>query len=206
MTVLYPPRGGGQCLRHLYVFLIQKPVTMLPKPTETSRGAILYQGKYGSTRQYAEWIGEATGLPVFNLAKETPDLDRYDFLILGSAVYVGRMKISQWLAAHWEAIKDKPVLLFSVSGTAPEHPGIEDILTASLTPLMLDKLDYQPLRGRLRLEELSWLMRFLLKLGARIEKDEEARQRMRTGFDFVKRENIRPILAWVREVKAEVAG
>ena len=50
------------------------------------KGAIFFSSKYGSTEQYAHWIGEATGLPVFNVKDETADPGNYDFLILGSPI------------------------------------------------------------------------------------------------------------------------
>ena len=50
------------------------------------KGAIFFSTKYGSTAQYANWIGEATGLPVFNVKDADADLSTYDFLILGSPI------------------------------------------------------------------------------------------------------------------------
>jgi len=37
------------------------------------KGAIFFSTKYGSTAQYAKWIGEATGLPVFNIKVTNAD-------------------------------------------------------------------------------------------------------------------------------------
>ncbi len=49
-------------------------------------GAIFFSSRYGSTEQYANWIGEATGLPVFHVDDANADPTKYDFLILGSAL------------------------------------------------------------------------------------------------------------------------
>lgn len=38
-----------------------------------------YSSKYGSTAQYANWIGDATGLLVFNVKDAKVDLSKYDF-------------------------------------------------------------------------------------------------------------------------------
>jgi hypothetical protein len=49
-------------------------------------GAIFYSGMRGSTAQYAHWIGEATGLPVFDANNPQADPSDFDFLILASSV------------------------------------------------------------------------------------------------------------------------
>jgi menaquinone-dependent protoporphyrinogen IX oxidase len=166
------------------------------KTQNLSQGAIFFTGKHGATRQYAHWIAEETGLPIFDLAEGTPDLKAYDFLILGSAVYIHRLAIRRWLRLHWESIRDKPLMLFTVSGSPADHPDLVAALKNSLTPEMRKTMNYVPLRGRLNLEELSWWIRLVLKIGAAIEKDEEAKYRMRNGFDEMDQSKIRPIVEW----------
>ena len=60
-------------------------------------GAIFFSTKYGSTAQYAKWIGEATGLPVFNVKDSKADPSKYDFLILGSPVIYYKLIIHKWV-------------------------------------------------------------------------------------------------------------
>lgn len=168
------------------------------------RGAILFMGKFGATRQYAEWIAEATKLPLFDLDKEEPDFTKYDFYILGSSIYIGQLYLRNWLKEHWDIMKKKPALLFSVSGSPAGHPDLEQALDVSLTPEMREKLDYVPLRGRLILQDLPWYLRWMLKFASRLQKEEEAAHRMRYGFDYVERRNIEPILEWEKEQMAVV--
>ena len=40
-------------------------------------GAIFFSGMYGSTEQYAQWIGEATELPVFDIKDTHADPSKY---------------------------------------------------------------------------------------------------------------------------------
>lgn len=165
------------------------------------RGAVLYHGKHGSTRQYAEWIAEETGLPLFDLEHSRLDPDFYDYLVLGSAVYIGRLFMRKWLMQNWEALRDKPVLLFSVSGTAKDDPEFEEIKENSLPGEMWEELTFYPLRGRLNPGKLSWFLRMMLKFAGRMQKNPEARERMTRGFDFVDREAVRPIIEWVDRVE-----
>ncbi len=62
------------------------------------KGAIIYRSKYGSTQQYAEWLGDRLNLPVFDPTTITPQqLANYDYLLIGSPIYIGKMLIRKWL-------------------------------------------------------------------------------------------------------------
>lgn len=161
------------------------------------KAAIFYTGKYGSTKQYAEWLGEATDLPVYDLNREVPDPAVYDTLILGSSIIVTAPTIKKWLFAHWEELKGKKLLLFTVSGTAPGHSDLILWLNKHLTEEMIWNMQYEPLRGRMNPKELPWHIRTLLRLASRFEKDPEARNRMKNGFDYMDRDSLIPILEWI---------
>ena len=169
----------------------------------TPKGGILYMGKYGATRQYAAWIGEATGLPVIDLSEAQPDLSQFDFLILGSAVYIGRLFMEQWLRKNWPVIKERPALLFSVSGSPPGHPDLELTLEASLTPEMRSGLEYVPLRGRLDLRKLPWWLRLMLPMVGRLQADPETRDRLMHEFDTMDIDRIKPVGEWAKQRTAK---
>lgn len=161
------------------------------------KAAILYSGKYGSTRKYAYWINEHNSFPVFDLAKERPNLEEYDLLILGSSIIAMKPTIQKWLKAHWPIIRSKSIMLFTVSGTEPGHPNLQEWLNQSLSPEMLQSMHCVALRGRLALQELPWWLRLSMKLAARVEKDPETKKRMAEGFDYMDKSSIEPILQWI---------
>ena len=161
------------------------------------KAAIIYSGKYGSTRQYAEWMREETGIPIYSDLQQPPDLADLDFLVLGSSIVVGTPTLKKWLFRHWEAIGDKPALLFTVSGTEPGHPDLISWLNTHLSPEMLAHFKYVPLRGRLEVAALPWWVRTMLRLAARMMKDPDAARRMKEGFDYMDRDSIKPILEWI---------
>ena len=169
------------------------------------KGVILFTGKFGSTRQYADWIKEATELPVFDLRKEKPDLSKYDFFILGSSIFIYKPTIRKWLKRRWPEIKGKPVLLFTVSGAEPGSPELQKWVEDNLGREIIDTITYVPLRGRLKIEELPWYIRFMLKLGANKEEDPEVKKRMVEGFDYMDQSAIQPILEWARSVQKKPA-
>jgi menaquinone-dependent protoporphyrinogen IX oxidase len=160
------------------------------------KAAIFYSGKFGSTRQYAYWLGEATGLPVFSIHKGSPEPWNYDLLILGTSIIVGKPTIAKWMKRNWEQLWGRKLLLFSVSGTRPGHPNLDAWMTTHLGEEILRQVKYVPLRGRLILDELPWWLRLMVRLASRVEKDSEAKERMSEGFDYLDRESLDPILVW----------
>lgn len=161
------------------------------------KAAILYTGKYGSTKKYAYWINEHTYFPVFDLGKENPNPDDYDLIILGSSIISMRPTIRQWLKKNWNRLKEKPVLFFTVSGAAPDDPDLQKWLDKSLGREILDQLHHVPLRGRLLHKDLPWWIRGMLKMASRVEKNPEIKKRMAEGFDYMDKQSIVPILDWV---------
>lgn len=156
-------------------------------------GAIFFSTKYGSTAQYANWIGEATGLPVFNVKDADADLSKYDFLILGSPIIYYKLSIRKWVKRHLASMVGKPIIFFSVSG-APAGPKLDGWIADSLPEDMILKMNHVALRGRQIPEQLSWYDRLMLIIGSLKNKDPEARKEEREGFDFMDKSSIEPVL------------
>ena len=160
------------------------------------KAAIIYTGKFGSTRQYANWLGEAAGLPVFNLRENPPEPWNYDLLILGTSIILGKPTIAPWMKKNWPMLWGRKLLLYSVSGTAPGHPDLHTWMQRHLGKEILSQVEYVPLRGRLDLDEMPWLIRIMLKLAAKASRDPETKKRMSDGFDYMDRDSLNPILDW----------
>ena len=159
-------------------------------------GVIIYQGKYGATEQYANWCGEELNL----LVKKTADLSReqlnkFDFLILGTSVYVGKLQVRKWLKENYDNIKGKKIFLFQVAATPTDEIKKREVYnTKNISPDILQDCEPFYLPGRLVMEKLSWLDRFVLKLGARMTKDKKAKDSMLTDYNAVKKEEIGGII------------
>ena len=169
-------------------------------------GAIFYSGKRGSTAQYAQWIGEATGLPVFDANNTQVDPDDYDFLILGSSVIFMKMTIRKWVRANWDGIKQKPTLLFSVCGAASDDPLLQSWLRASYPEELVEQARHFGLGGRLDLSKFSWWMRLFMRIGAYTKPTEEKKRDMLEGFDRVDKASIDPLVEWAKTSKEESAS
>ncbi len=133
------------------------------------KAVVVYKGKYGATRQYAEWIGEALNLPVYP-ADDIRDTSvvASKYIIIGSSVYIGKLQINAWLKKEQPAIKWKKIFFFQVSGTAPEKK--EELMRYFRSGMPADLQEQCGvffLEGRLTVARLPGWDRFMLKIGTR---------------------------------------
>ena len=163
-------------------------------------GLVIYKGKYGATKQYAMWIGQELQLPVASADRFPIDeLPKYDYFILGSSVYIGKLEIKDWLKKNFDLLQSKKLFFFQVAGSPiGQIEKRESYNKASLSTYILKKILFYYLPGRMIMRNLSGWDRFMLKMGARLTKDPVEKKTMLTDFDNVKKENILPIVETVR--------
>jgi menaquinone-dependent protoporphyrinogen IX oxidase len=164
------------------------------------KGLVIYKGKYGATKQYAMWIGQELQLPVASADRFPVDeLPKYDYFILGSSVYIGKLEIKDWLKKNFTAFMNKKIFFFQVAGSPVEQiEKREGYNKASLPATIWEKIQFCYLPGRMIMRNLSAWDRFMLKMGARLTKDPLEKKTMLADFDHVKNENILPVIEAVR--------
>jgi menaquinone-dependent protoporphyrinogen IX oxidase len=165
------------------------------------KGAIIFSTKYGSTAQYATWIGEATGLPVFNIKEANLDLSEYDFLILGSPIIYHKVHNWKWVRKHLAEMEGKPIIFFTVSG-APAGQKLDGWIADSLPPHLIAKMHHVVLQGRQNPKELSWYDRLMLIIGSMKNPDPVASKEELEGFDFMDQSSIAPILKLIQQIQS----
>jgi menaquinone-dependent protoporphyrinogen IX oxidase len=164
-------------------------------------GLILYKGKYGATRQYAYWLGKELALPMVSADNiGGRQIKPYDFLLIGTSVYIGKLQVRNWMKENETYLSGKKIFLFQVA--AAPATDIEKrmayISSGVPTGLMTD-CKFFFLDGRMKMDKLRWWDRFLLKMGARLTRDAGARKNMLTDFDKVKKENLDEMLSFIRQ-------
>jgi menaquinone-dependent protoporphyrinogen IX oxidase len=166
-------------------------------------GLVLYKGKYGATREYARWIGEALQWPVF-MPKELSDqeLNTADVLVIGSSVYEGRLLLHGWLKEHAALLMNKKIYLFIVCATPVEKKDVLDQIARQNIPAALrEHCSVYFLRGRVVIKDLNFIDKLMLKMASRFTKDPDEKQRMINGFDAVNRENALPLIDAVKALE-----
>ena len=164
------------------------------------KGLVIYKGKYGATKQYAMWIGQELQLPVASADRFPVDeLLNYDYFILGSSVYIGKLEIKDWLKKNFYVLQNKMIFFFQVAASPVEQiEKRQSYNKASLPPSILKNIEFYYLPGRMIMRNLSVWDRFMLKMGAKLAKDPVEKKAMLTDFDHVKKEKVIPIMEGVR--------
>jgi hypothetical protein len=85
---------------------------------ENGKTAVLYYSKYGSTRQYAEWIAEELGADLIDAKArrlKLRDIRDYDTIIYGGGIYSGGIKGVELITKNWsKGLSEKRVIVFAV--------------------------------------------------------------------------------------------
>lgn len=160
------------------------------------KGIIIYKGKYGATRQYAEWLSDQLTLQLsVSDAFNKDQLEKFNFFVLGSSVYAGKILIKKWLKNNVAAIQSKKIFLFIVSGTTTDKREIlEGYLQANVPAEIRNKVEVFYLPGRLIMKKLSWFHRLMLNVAAALAKGAEAKKELLLEYDNVKIENTRALV------------
>lgn len=167
-------------------------------------GAIYFSSNYGSTKQYANWISEVTGLPVYDVKKDATNPLEYDFLILGSPVIYHKLIIRKWVKRNLAIIENMPIIFFTVSG-APAGEKLNRWIADSLPENFISKMKHFALLGRQIPSELTFYDRMMLKIAAFFNRDRKASKEESQGFDYMDKSSISPIVSLVREFQQKTS-
>lgn len=151
------------------------------------KSLIIYKGKYGATEQYARWLAADLSTPVV-AAEEADDrsLAAADLLLLGSAVYFGKLLIRDWLKKHLYDIKDKKLILFIVCGTPlQETQLLNNVLQTSVPEEIRNRCEVYFLPGRLIRQQLSRWDRFVMNMAERMSRKKDGGESVPADYDRV---------------------
>ena len=145
---------------------------------------VLYRSKYGTTKQYAEWIAEELGAEVRNADMTAPgDLAPYDTIIYGAGIYVGCIAGIALISNNFDQLKDKNIIVFTVGLTDPANKEKYSEMTGKNIPWdILEHIKVFHLRGSLDYKKIGLGNKLMMK-------------RMKVPeANFVDKESIRPII------------
>lgn len=164
------------------------------------KGVIVFKSRYGATELYAKWLGHILGLPVYEADDITPArLNGFDYVICGTSLYVGKMLIAKWLRSYQDRLSGKKVFMFIVCATpATDMTAFNKIIASNVSRKMRDSISFFFLRGRVIKKALTLSDRIILRMGALMQKDKKAREKMLADFDDVKKENLKEIVEAIK--------
>lgn len=93
---------------------------------------IVFSSKYGSTKKCAEYLSEKIkGSVVMNLAENEPNLNCFENIFVGGAVYNGKLSpnIRKFLSVNEKTLKDKNLFIWinCVTRVSFDHVILKDI-------------------------------------------------------------------------------
>ena len=170
------------------------------KPT-----AIVYTSNTGFTAEYASLLGGETGMPVYSMEEAEKRLPPHSPIL-----YMG------WLAAGKVQGYDKAVTNFDIQalcavGMGKSGSQLEAVKKANNLPeglplfTLQGGFDLKKLRGVYRLMMLVMSKTVAKKLAAKSDPtpdESDMLELFQNGGNRVSLENLRPVLAWYREVSA----
>lgn len=156
------------------------------------KGLIVFKGKYGASRQYAQWLGRQLGLPYWDASQMSPELlSSCDFIVLGSAVYYGKLLLRSFMMKHIEILKAKKLFIFIVCATPDSDERTQKhIVKQNIPKWIVNRDDIYFLPGRLVVEKLKLGDHLMLRLAAAFERDPAKKQVMLNGIDGVDQDNL----------------
>jgi menaquinone-dependent protoporphyrinogen IX oxidase len=167
--------------------------------------AVIYSSKYGTTRQYAAWIAEDLGAPLFDAKKINPaKLVGYGIVVFGGALFAGGISGAKAIAG----LPTQALVVFTVGLADPNTTDYSAILAKSFSPELLAKIKAFHLRGGIDYKKPGFVHKRMMKmLHSSIIKIEEARltDENRAFLEtygkkvfFTDRSTIRPLVDYVR--------
>jgi len=164
------------------------------------KGIIIYKSKYGATAQYAQWLGSALHFSALQADEvKTIDLADFEIIVLGSAVYLGKLLLAKWIAQNFSALKNRKLFLFIVCGMREnERAAQEQVLKTNFRPDIRKRVQTFFIPGRCIIAHLSWTDRLLLRFAALANKDPQKEQELKHGFDRLNKSRLKPLIAAIR--------
>lgn len=164
------------------------------------KGVIIYQGKYGATEQYAQWLAEALQLPALRAKSVDAELlANYDTVIMGGSVYMGKLTIRKWLRQNIYPLHKKKLFLFVVCGTTNDDQNEQrKIIETNIAPPTRQAAETFFLPGRCVVDKLFFKDCLILKMRALLLKDPGLKAMMSQGFDRMNKQSLDELIAAIR--------
>ena len=136
--------------------------------------AVIYRSKYGTTKQYAQWIAEALGAELFErYTIKAARLNDYDMVIYGGGLYAGGISGINLVTKN----PCKKLVLFTVGLATPENTDYSEILKKNLSPEMRQSTKVFHLQGGIDYAKLGIVHKGMMAMMMAITKNTAAKKK-----------------------------
>ncbi len=176
---------------------------------------VIYESKYGATRQYAQWIAEDLRCRfIERKSVEITDVQAADVIIYGGPIYAGGVSGVSFLRKNFEVLKSKHLVLFTCGLSDPaggqniEH--IRNQLRKTLTPEVMQQMKVFHVRGAIDYSKLSVIHKVMMAMlvrsvrkkdaASRTAEDQQLLDTYGKAVNFMERSAIDPIVEYAQKV------
>lgn len=173
---------------------------------------VLYGSKYGSTKQYAEWIAEELNADLLDVNDaKIQNTEQYDTIIFGGAVYAGGIKGINFIVKNYAQLKNDKLIIFTCGIADPSvdinrENLIKNVLK-KFTKASVDEFALFHLRGAMDYSKMSFLHKTMMSaLVKKIKNKSSLTDEERCILDtygktvnFVDKSTIWPIIRYAKE-------
>lgn len=168
---------------------------------------VIYKSKYGSTKKYAEWIGEELEARVLEVSQAAaPDLEKYNNIIYCGGLYAGNIIGLSFIKKNFNILNGKKIVIAAVGATLKGENEISKIENEILPPEMRGKVGFYLLRGALDYKKMNFIHRMMMffyvsKLKKENRQDEDSKGLIATygkTADFTDKKLILPIIEIIK--------
>ncbi len=178
-----------------------------------NKTAVVFQSKYGATRQYAQWIAQALSCNIFDRKNITAaDLESYHTIVYGGGLYAGGLLGVDLITKNFDRFCNKNLILFTCGLADPADTGntdsIRESLNKVLTAQMQQKIKLFHLRGAIDYQKLGLTHKAMMAMLRKMvmnkdyaslrNEDKEMLATYGRTVDFTDKSTILPIVNYVR--------
>lgn len=177
------------------------------------KNLVLFKSKYGSTKQYADFISKALNCPMDDFSNlNNYDLENFDSIIVGEGVYAGKLKTPKVLKEIIRKYPNKNYIFYLVGLANMDDEENTNRLYADIKKYLGDdikKIKVFFLRGSIDYSKLSvkhsfmmWLLYQSLKHKPEDKLPKDGREVINTygkKVDFIDEATIKPIVDYLND-------
>jgi menaquinone-dependent protoporphyrinogen IX oxidase len=178
-----------------------------------AKALVIYFSKYSSTKKYAEWIATELDGDVYDIRKVKQNiLENYETIILGTALYAGKIEGIDIIINNYEKIKNRKIIIFTcgLADYSKEENinAIRKRIANKLSDEMMKNIKIYYLRGAINYKNLSlkhkimmWMVKKMLMKKDPQTFNEENNEFLKTygkTVDFTSKDNIREIVTYCK--------
>lgn len=179
-----------------------------------SRIAVVYTSKYGTTRQYAQWIAEETGADLYEQdGCSVKDLADYDILVFGGAIHAGGILGIRWLQKNFKHLADKKIVTFAVGlnvndqAIQQECREINFVKKIAELPCYFLRGGYDPSKASGMDKKLMGVVRKMIagkNPALMTESERELLEAIETGADYTDHQSIKELVDAIQKLHLEI--